>query len=73
MNEAEFRERLGGRLKELRLAKGYSQQQLAAVCEMDKENISRLESGRHSPNSYTLYMIANALGITLSELFANMD
>lgn len=69
LSEANFRLRLGERIRELRKEKDISQQELAALCNMEKENISRLESGKHSPNSYTLYIIATALKVQMSDLF----
>lgn len=52
----------------LRQAKGLALQRLAAECNMEKSNLSRLEAGRTNPTVYTLYKIAVALEVSVSEL-----
>ena len=59
--------RIGRRIKEIREEKGIAQQVLAAQCNMEKSNLSRLETGRSNP-AYTLYKIAYFLNVPLSEL-----
>ena len=57
---------LSKRLKEERLAKGYTQQQLADLIneenELDKKisriSITRYENGTRTPDSNTLYLLA---------------
>lgn len=68
MNEEAFLMKIGKRIKELRIAKGISQQELAAEIEYEKSNMSRLESGRINPKIATLYKVAKALGISLSDI-----
>lgn len=60
---------VGKQIQKLRESKGISQQDLAAKCNFEKSNMSRLESGRVNPTLSTLEKIANALEITLAELF----
>lgn len=59
---------IGSRIRLLREAKGISQQDLAALCNFEKSNLSRLEAGNTNPTVLTLLKISKALGITLSEL-----
>jgi transcriptional regulator with XRE-family HTH domain len=54
-------QKLGRRINELRESKGITQQDLAAVCNFEKANLSRLEAGRTNPNIVTLYQICQAL------------
>ena len=68
MNDKELLERIGRRVKELRVAKGLTQQELAAVLDIEKSNMSRLEAGRVNISATALYKIAQALDMTLSEL-----
>ncbi len=51
-----------------RESKGISQQNLAAVCNFEKANLSRIEAGRTNPTVSTLYKISQALETTISEL-----
>lgn len=69
MSEKALQIKVGKRIQELRELKGVSQQDLAAKCNFEKSNMSRLESGRVNPTLSTFEKIANALGVSLSELF----
>jgi len=63
-----LQQKIGNRIRELRESKGISQQNLAAVCNFEKANLSRIEAGRTNPTISTLYKISQALEITLSDL-----
>ena len=57
------------RLRELRLAKGLTQVQLAELCGMPQSTISRIESGNTTGVDFeTLDRVAAALGVHPSEL-----
>ena len=60
---------IGKQIQKLRELKGISQQDLAAKCNFEKSNMSRLEAGKVNPTLSTLEKVANALDITLAELF----
>ena len=60
---------VGKHIQKLRELKGISQQDLAAKCNFEKSNMSRLEAGGVNPTLSTLEKVANALEITLAELF----
>ncbi len=64
----ELRKILGKRIKEIRLSQNLTQEGLAELIGVDWKTISRIEIG-HSFPSKTLIAIANALRITLPELF----
>jgi transcriptional regulator with XRE-family HTH domain len=63
---------IGKRVKMLREEKGIPQQDLAAKCNIEKSNFSRLEAGGTNPTLYTLKKIAENLNVSLSEL-VNLD
>ena len=63
-----LQQKIGNRIRELRESKGISQQNLAAICNFEKANLSRIEAGRTNPTISTLYKISQALEITLSDL-----
>lgn len=65
----QLQESIGERIRNLREAKGISQQDLAAACDIEKSNFSRLESGGTNPTIYTLQKISYNLNIDLKELF----
>ncbi len=60
---------IGHKLKELRVLKGLTQEELADRCELSKGFISQLERDLTSPSIATLTDILQCLGITLGEFF----
>ncbi len=58
------------RIRFLRESKGISQQNLAAICNFEKANLSRIEAGRTNPTISTLYKISQALEISIADLVA---
>lgn len=69
MPEDKLQIRIGKRIQEIRESKGISQQVLAAKCNFEKSNMSRLEAGRVNPTLSTLEKICKALEIDIVELF----
>lgn len=67
-NKKKIQLQIGIRIKEIREEKGIAQQVLAAQCNMEKSNLSRLETGRSNPTFYTLCKIAYFLKVPISEL-----
>lgn len=59
----------GKRVAELRRNAGYSQEKFAFKCGLDRTYIGVVERGEKSPTLNTIVKIANALGISKSELF----
>jgi transcriptional regulator with XRE-family HTH domain len=60
--------RIGMKIKELREDKDISQQDLAAACNFEKSNMSRIEAGRTNVTVGTLLKICEALNIKLNEI-----
>lgn len=59
----------GGNLRQLRLAKGLTQEQLANELGVEISQISRIERGVINTSITTLYAISKALEIDVSALF----
>lgn len=68
MKKEELQIIIGSRIKLLRESKGVSQQDLAAMCNFEKGNMSRLEAGRTNPTITTLYKISQALDVKITDL-----
>uniref|UniRef100_UPI003217AC0D helix-turn-helix domain-containing protein n=1 Tax=uncultured Draconibacterium sp. TaxID=1573823 RepID=UPI003217AC0D len=68
MNLDQLQNKIGERIRILRESKGITQQNLAAICNFEKANLSRLEAGRTNPTISTLYKISQALKVSISEL-----
>lgn len=60
---------LGARIKELRKAKGYSQQKLAELIDIDSKHLSKIEVGSSYPSLYNLEKITKVLNIEMQDLF----
>lgn len=56
-------------VKRIRRGRGYTQVQLAAKAEVDPATLSRIERGVADPNLSTLRRIAEALNVSVPDLF----
>lgn len=56
----------GKLIKELRIKKGLTQEELANLTELSARTIQRIENGEVDPRAYTLQMIAKALDVDYS-------
>ena len=56
------RQEIARQIKEVRKAKGMTQEHLAELVGTKKSNISRLESGRYNPSLDFLVKVAGGLG-----------
>lgn len=63
----------GKKLRELRKVKGYTQQVLAELIDIDEKHLSRLENGKYFPTYQTLSKILNVLGVSIDELGIETD
>ena len=66
------KELLGKKIQQIRKSRGFTQEKLAEIIEMDSGYICKMETGRHTPSIETLEKLANALHVELSE-FLNFD
>jgi putative transcriptional regulator len=66
------REAFGHVVRERRLAAGLSQEALAERCGVDRKSISRMETGAFSPRLDSVFNVAAALRIPVSELFESL-
>ena len=62
----------GVRVRELRSAKGLSQEAFASQCGLDRTYISGIERGVRNVSLANISLIAEALGISLSELMQGL-
>lgn len=63
--------KIGAKIKELRIQKSLTQEELANRCELSKGFISQLERDLTSPSIATLVDILQCLGTNLEEFFSN--
>jgi transcriptional regulator with XRE-family HTH domain len=63
------KDKLGKRVKELRLALGYSQEAFAHECGLDRTYIASLENGKRNVSIINIEKISSALNLSLREFF----
>jgi transcriptional regulator with XRE-family HTH domain len=68
----DFQRQIGERVRELRTARGVSQEAFAALCSLHRTHMSLIERGRLNLTLNTLKMVIDALGITVSDFFADL-
>jgi transcriptional regulator with XRE-family HTH domain len=73
MNELQLLTGLGSRIREIRLKKGITQNELANRCNFEKASMSRIESGRSNLTFRTMHKICKALDIHITELFSPLN
>lgn len=64
--------RLGEKIKELRKAKGMSQEKFALSINMDRTYYASVESGKRNVSINNIDKIARGLGVSLEELFKGL-
>ncbi len=67
-NMEDIKVKFGQRVKELRLAKDYSQEKLAEMSDLDRTYIPGIEAGKRNVSLMVVEKIAKAFNITISEL-----
>lgn len=60
---------LGKRIKEIRKSKGYTQEQLSEMIEIETSSLSGIESGRFFPSLHVLDKMSMILDVELVEFF----
>ena len=71
--EAEFLGKLGSRIRQLRKERGLSQDRLALECNLTQTYISQIERGERNVSVLAIQLLAQAMGITLAQLFDGME
>jgi transcriptional regulator with XRE-family HTH domain len=71
MNDA--LQKLGIRIRELRTRRGWSQEAFADVAGVHRTYMGHLERGEKNLSFLSMLRVANALGVTLSELLAGLE
>ncbi len=60
--------RFGKRVRELRRLNRWSQEEFAAIAELDRSYMGAIERGEQNPSLWIVARIADALDVTISEL-----
>ena len=70
---ASIQSEFGARVRELRIAAGKSQEEFAALANIDRSTYGKLERGLINASLLTLSRVAVALDITLSEMLEGLN
>ena len=68
MNKDNELKKLASKIKQLRIEKGFSQEELAYKCGFDRTYISMLERAKRNPTYFNLLKLADGLNISLVEI-----
>lgn len=61
---------MGNRIREIREKKGISLKEFESIDDsLDRSQLSKIETGQTAPNTYTLYRIAQVLGVEVADFF----
>lgn len=61
-------QKLGNKVRELRIERGYSQEKLGEITSLDRTYISGVERGVRNPSLKNIEKIAKALNVKVSQL-----
>lgn len=67
-----FAECIAKRLKEIRLSKHMTQEQLAYKAGYSRNMVGNFEQAIYSPNAHTVWRLAHALEVDVCEVFKNL-
>lgn len=64
-----FAGQLGKHLRKMRLVRGISQEDLSMDSGYYRTYVGKIEQGRYSPSTHTIWRLAHTLGLSLEEFF----
>ena len=63
----------GARIQQLRIQNGYTQEEFAKILNIDRSNLSRIESGKRSCSLELLVQLSSLFNVTLDYLILGLD
>ncbi len=72
-DKSEILKLFGKNLRNIRVSKGFTQEQLANELGLEISQISRIERGVINTSIYTLYQISTLMKIDINELFISPE
>lgn len=68
----QLQERVGARIRNLRIKKGWSQEELAARCGLHRSHMGEIERGQSNMTMSTLIAVVQTLEVSASTLFKDI-
>jgi transcriptional regulator with XRE-family HTH domain len=72
MQALDYRRRIGERIRQLRDKKGFSQEEFADSCDINRSYMGRIERGELNLTLETIRKVAKGLAITVSALLKDI-
>ena len=73
MDTSIFNEKIGEKIRDLRKAKGFTQEDFAALTGFSRGTIANMETGRQTASGHQLYHLATVLGVvSMDEIFPRL-
>ena len=72
-SESSFIESRGKNLEKIRISKGYSQDRLTAEAGLSKGVVSKIETAKISPKTFTIAAICEALNVPIVKILPKID
>ena len=70
MDTSCFNEQIGERIRDLRKARGFTQEDFASLTGFSRGTIANIETGRQTASSYQLFHLGTVLGVaTMDDIF----
>lgn len=66
-------QRFGSLIRDLRVQRGLSQEEFALLCGVHRTYVGSIERGEKTVTIETAHRLAEALGVTLSEIFSGIE
>ena len=73
MQREEIQRRLGARIRQLRTACGWTQDEFADLSGLHRAQVGAFENGRMNITLASLHLIAQTLGVRIMELFEHVE
>lgn len=73
MDQDELLKEVGDAVRRLRAARGFSQESFAQEAKLNRAYMGGIERGQRNVGVVNLYRIAEALNMSLTELFAEVE
>lgn len=67
--KVEFASKIGKHLRKIRESKNISQENLSMNAGYYRTYVNKIETGKYSPSLHTIWRLANAMELNLSEFF----
>jgi len=73
LQREEIQKRLGARIKDLRLKRGWTQDEFADLSGLHRAQVGAFENGRMNITLASLHLVAQTMGLRIVDLFKGVE